>query len=78
MIFAMLLCSYRFVRRIAAVELKDIERVAQKYLGEFLKPDNTQTSISCGPGEVESIRDFFKDLGFEMKIIQDLEDSILV
>jgi len=69
----------RFVKRLSQVTINDVKVVADKYLPEFLNPKKTQTSIVCGPGEVQSIKKLFLQLEppFKIEEVTNLDESIL-
>ena len=54
-----------------------MKEAAKRFLPRFLDPENSFTSVTCGPAEVPMMQEFMNDLGFKMKIIEDIEDSVM-
>ena len=67
----------RLTKRIAKVNLVDVDRVAQKYLSQFLDADSSQLAVVCGPNEVKNVINVFKEWGFDLHHIEDIENSFL-
>ena len=67
----------RFISRIDAVTLDEVRSVAAEFLPAFLDPAKTQTAVACGPNDVQGMKEFFAGLGFDLNVIEDMEDSIM-
>jgi len=67
----------RFVKRIASVTLDEVKEAAKRFLPRFLDAEVSMTAVTCGPGEVPAMAEFMNDIGFETKIVEDIEDSVM-
>ena len=54
-----------------------MKEAAKKFLPRFLDPEVSQTAITCGPAEVPMMAEVMNELDFKMKIIEDIEDSVM-
>ncbi len=67
----------RFVASIAAVTMDEIKAAAVKFLPQFLDASATQSAVACGPADVESMSKVFADYGINVKVIDDIDDSVM-
>ena len=54
-----------------------MKEAAKRFLPRFLDADVSMTAVTCGPGEVPAMAEFMNDIGFETKIVEDIEDSVM-
>ena len=54
-----------------------MKEAAKRFLPRFLDAEVSMTAVTCGPGEVPSMAEFMNDIGFETKIVEDIEDSVM-
>lgn len=54
-----------------------MKEAAQRFLPRFLDPEVSMSTITCGAAEVPMMAEFMNDLGFKMKIIEDIENSVM-
>ena len=54
-----------------------MKEAAKRFLPRFLDAEVSMTAVTCGPGEVPSMAEFMNDIGFEMKVVEDIEDSVM-
>ena len=61
----------RFVARISKVELNDVMALAKRVLPDFLEPNKTQTSIVCGPSDIDQVVSSFKGHGIDLRVLKE-------
>lgn len=81
------LCSYfknvphdynqQMVRRISAVTIDDVNRVASQYVKSIFDPNKCKTTIVCHPSKVTEVAEKFKAFGHDLKVYNCLEESYL-
>ena len=54
-----------------------VKEAARRFLPRFLDAEVSMTAVTCGPGEVPAMAEFMNDIGFKMKIVEDIEDSVM-
>ena len=67
----------RFVKRLAKINVNDVKNLALKYLPLFENPELTLTAVTCGPADINSIVENFKQYDLKMHVIKDMDNSIL-
>jgi predicted Zn-dependent peptidase len=65
------------VDQVAAVTIKDLRRVGEKYFAKMFQPGNSKIVIVCHPDKVESVKTQFDEFGHNLKQSCSLETSIL-
>ncbi|CAL1679265.1 unnamed protein product [Lasius platythorax] len=65
------------VRRIAAVTMDDMTRVAALYLKPLFDPKKCKTTIVCHPSKVAEIGEAFKGMSQNLKLYNCLEETEL-
>ncbi|CAI4036225.1 hypothetical protein SMKI_15G0630 [Saccharomyces mikatae IFO 1815] len=63
-----------YLKRLQNVTKQDLEIVMQKYFVNLFDPNKSVAFVSCHPGKLESIQEFFETQGFTVEI-EELEDD---
>ena len=69
--------TQQMVRRISAVTIDDMSRIASQYLKPLFDPKECKTTVVCHPSKVTEIADAFKALNHDLKLFNSLEESYL-
>ncbi|XP_076234685.1 uncharacterized protein C05D11.1 [Calliopsis andreniformis] len=69
--------TQQMVRRISAVTIEDMGRIASQYLKPLFDPKECKTTIVCHLSKVSEIGDAFKSLNHDLKLYNTLEESYL-
>ncbi|GAB1870040.1 hypothetical protein CAJAP_11119 [Camponotus japonicus] len=69
--------NHQMVRRIAAVTMDDVTRVAALYLKPLFDPKKCKTTIVCHPSKVAEIGEAFKEMSQNLKLYNCLEETYL-
>ena len=67
----------RFVKKLAKVNVTDVQGIAMRYLPLFQVANRMRTAIVCGSNHVNGVKEDFMKLGLNLTVINDLDDSIL-
>ena len=67
----------RFVKKLAKVNVTDVQELAMRYLPLFQVVDQMRTAIVCGTNQARGVKENFMKLGFNLTEIDDLDDSVL-
>jgi len=67
----------QFVRALGRVQLADLKAAAARLLPAFLSADTSMTVIVCNPSTLEDIITEFREIGIELTMYQDLEETFL-
>ncbi|CAD6227691.1 GSCOCG00001371001-RA-CDS [Cotesia congregata] len=65
------------VQKIYTVSIKDLNRVANKYIKPLFDPKQCKTTIVCTPSKVAEIANAFKGFSQNLKVFNTLESSYL-
>ncbi|XP_078049942.1 uncharacterized protein C05D11.1 [Augochlora pura] len=69
--------SQQMVKRIYAVKLEDMNRIASQYLPALFDPKQCKTTIVCHPSKVQEVGDAFKAFNHDLKLYNSLEENYL-
>ena len=67
----------RFVKKLAKVNVTNVQDLAMRYLPLFQDAELMRTAIVCGTSQVNGVKEIFMKLGFNLTVIDDLDNSIL-
>ncbi|KAK0087176.1 hypothetical protein PV325_001628 [Microctonus aethiopoides] len=65
------------VQKIYAVSIKDLTRIANKYIKPIFNSEECKTAIVCHPSKVTEIADAFKSFSHDLKMYTSLESTYL-
>ena len=63
MLLTLLAPSYyrKFIERVSAVQLEDIQRVGKQYIGPLFDPQQTHLAVCCHPSKVSEVVEEFHE-----------------
>ena len=67
----------KLIHSVAQVKLKDLKKVANMILPQFLSPNLTQTVVVCHPTTMRKVEEEFMKAGISLTVFDSLEDSYL-
>ena len=67
----------RFIQLLSKVTVDEVIEASKKYLPRFVDPDLTNTVIVCGPKAVSDVKELLNQYHFNIKEIDDINNSIL-
>lgn len=66
------------LKKVSQVNLEDLKRVGDKYLGDFFDANKVRCSVCCHPSKVEEVRNGLKQVNLELDLLPGLDEAFLV